>query len=65
MTHPEPLDLDSFTVFPRTMPGVEHDRPVHLAGLVLTPKGPMLIAYLPIVTSENKGPTRGTWRLDV
>jgi diguanylate cyclase (GGDEF)-like protein/PAS domain S-box-containing protein len=31
-----------------------------LAGLIMLPKGAMVIASRPIVTSENKGPIRGT-----
>jgi diguanylate cyclase (GGDEF)-like protein/PAS domain S-box-containing protein len=32
----------------------------NLSGIVLLPEGPMLIASRPIVTSEGKGPIRGT-----
>jgi signal transduction histidine kinase len=31
-----------------------------VAGIVLVPEGPLLVASQPIITSENKGPIRGT-----
>lgn len=32
----------------------------HLEGIVMTTEGPMLVAAAPIITSEGKGPVRGT-----
>src|SRR6266487_4935595 len=36
------------------------DQPNGLAGIVLLPEGPLLIAARPILTSEGNGPSRGT-----
>lgn len=33
----------------------------HLSGLLLLPKGPMLLTAQPVLTSEQKGPTRGVF----
>jgi len=55
------IDMLPEKVFPTDSPFVNHRNPDDfLAGLVLTDHGPMLIVSLPIVTSENQGPIRGS-----
>jgi signal transduction histidine kinase len=56
---PVPADLKSHLVANDRL--LQHDAPdSHFAGIVQLPEGPMLIASRPIVTSEGKGPIRGT-----
>ncbi len=53
---------DSFRpVMPRSHPLLSHaGTGSSLAGMMLTNRGPMLVASRPITTSEGKGPIRGT-----
>ncbi len=37
-----------------------NDRPEGVTGLLMLPEGPMLISSMPILTSQNLGPSRGT-----
>lgn len=52
--------------FPRTHPlisyGIDGKSPAEtsVVGIFMTVQGPMLVSARPIVTSENKGPSRGT-----
>lgn len=60
----KPISLPDFPV---ESWGAEHPLLVHkgpqdsIAGLLMTSKGPMLIASRPIVTGESKGPIHGTF----
>lgn len=63
------IQLNSFSIekFPETFSKIKWDSKsseslanVHKKGILLTEKGPIMLASRPILTTENKGPPRGT-----
>jgi len=59
----ERIDMDEFPgrQWALTHPLLQHRTPEsRLTGVFLTKHGPMLLSSRPIITSENKGPIRGT-----
>ncbi|MGQ9628041.1 MAG: CHASE4 domain-containing protein, partial [Anaerolineae bacterium] len=56
-----PVPLSLLEHLSADCPFLRHPNPKsNIAGILLLPEGPMLIASRPIVTSESKGPVRGT-----
>lgn len=48
--------------FPEDHPLMQHRDPSSfVSGILLTSRGPLLIASVPILTSQNEGPSRGTF----
>ncbi len=59
----EHIEMDEFPkeIWPETHPLLQHNTIDHtISGVILTTRGPMLIASRPIIKSDDTGPIRGT-----